>query len=87
VTLLEECCGLRSMLRNDNPDILLAQHELALACVKDRQTKKAIDLLEVVVTNTFGTWAMATKLRLHIPYSVQMLITYHLQEYQKKNKL
>jgi Tfp pilus assembly protein PilF len=37
------------MLRKDDPDILLAQHELALAYIKDRQIKKAIDLLEVVV--------------------------------------
>jgi Tfp pilus assembly protein PilF len=55
------------MLRKDHPDILLAQHELALAYMKDGQTKKATNLLEIVVTNTFGTWATVTKLRLHIP--------------------
>jgi tetratricopeptide (TPR) repeat protein len=49
VVWLEECCGFRSMLRQDDPDILLAQHDLALSHVKDTKIKKMIILLEVVV--------------------------------------
>ncbi|KAJ4985617.1 Kinesin light chain 6 [Stagonosporopsis vannaccii] len=49
VTWLEESCRLRSTLKEDDPALLSSQHSLAKAYDGNGQTKKAIELLEVVV--------------------------------------
>ncbi|KAF2628864.1 kinesin light chain, partial [Macroventuria anomochaeta] len=49
VMWLEESYRLRSMLEEDDPDLLFTQHELAIAYRADGQVQKAIELLERVV--------------------------------------
>jgi hypothetical protein len=49
VEWLEESCRFRNMLKEDKPDLLWLQHELAIAYGTDGQVQKAVELLEAVV--------------------------------------